>query len=135
GRPLLEIAVHAGAEWEEHAREAVERVRIRTEAPLKLLLRDIRNILDQRAAGELLLTTDDGKHYIVDTDRIPSADLAHLLANLEGQPWCEWGRAGQPLTPNALARLLSETGVRPGLLHFRTAGQNGPGEPFSGRGY
>jgi hypothetical protein len=46
-------------------------------------------------------------------DRLPSGDLAAVLAQLEGRPWAEWGRTGKPITPNALARQLKRFAIAP----------------------
>jgi uncharacterized protein DUF3631 len=76
-----------------------------------------------------------GGRFILDRDRIRSADLARLLCDNEGQPWQEWGRLGQPITPNALARLLAETGIQPATMKFRTADQTGRTPDLTERGY
>jgi len=60
------------------------------------LLADIRGIFDGR-----------------DVDRIPSAELAAALAEIETSPWGEWGKAGKPLSAAKLARLLGRFVIVP----------------------
>src|SRR5207248_4837062 len=91
---------------------------------IELMLSDIRVILTELAVSPLPLFVPGGK-FIMDRDRIRSADLARLLGELEGRPWQEWGRSGQPITQHALARLLAEANVRPSTHAFHTATQNG----------
>ena len=45
-------------------------------------------------------------------EHISSADLVRELAKLEGRPWSEW-RGGQPITQNALARMLADFEIAP----------------------
>src|SRR5690242_19558556 len=71
----------------------------------------------------------------MDRDRIRSADLARLLAELEGRPWHEWGRSGQPITPHALARILSDAGIRPTTRQFHAAFKKGADGAFYDKGY
>lgn len=132
--PLLTIAASAGAQWETHAREAMQQILRQTPTLLQLLLSDIRKIIDHVAAGKFALHGPDGAP-VTDTDRVRSADLVRLLAELNGQPWCEWGRAGQPITTHALARLLAEAGVRPSTMHFRAISPGGATSYFTDRGY
>ncbi len=132
--PLLTIAASAGAQWEMQARDALEQIRGQAPTLLQLLLSDVRKIIDGLAAGKFALHGPDGAP-IVDTDRIRSADLVRLLAEMDGQPWREWGRAGQPITTHALARLLAEAGIRPSTMHFRAFAAGGAGSYFTDRGY
>ncbi|MGA8678828.1 MAG: DUF3631 domain-containing protein, partial [Candidatus Acidiferrales bacterium] len=91
--PLLAIADLAGGEWPQAARSAL--IELCTEAQAGdestgfRLLADIRDVFNERAV-----------------DRIPSADLAAALAEIETSPWGEWGKTGKPLSPAKLARLL-----------------------------
>ena len=98
--PLLAIAELAGGEWPEIAREALVELcssaQARDESIGVRLLADIKDIFK------------DG-----DVDRIPSADLAAALAEIETSPWGEWGKAGKPISAAKLARLLR-------AVHHRT---------------
>lgn len=57
-----------------------------------------------------------------DSSRITSQDLAGTLAQMEGTRWPEYGRAGGPITPNQVARLLRAFDIRPRTLRL-------PGDP------
>jgi hypothetical protein len=91
--PLLAIAGLAGGEWPEAARHALIELYTAAEAGDESigvqLLADVREIFK-----------DCG------VDRIPSAELAAALAEIETSQWAEWGRSGKPLTAAKLARLL-----------------------------
>jgi putative DNA primase/helicase len=102
--PLLAIADRAGGEWPERARTAATAGRegVEEEARLELLLEDIRNIF---IASDHL-------------ERIASATLVERLVEIEGRPWAEHGRAGKPITPNKLARLLAPLGISPEQIRF-----------------
>jgi uncharacterized protein DUF3631 len=97
--PLLVIADIAGGAWPQVARQAV--VKLCTEAQVaddstgKLLLADIRQVFEQRGV-----------------DRLPSAELAIELADIETSPWNEWSQ-GKPLSAAKLARLLKPFGISP----------------------
>jgi Protein of unknown function (DUF3631) len=39
--------------------------------------------------------------------------LVKALAEIEGRPWCEYGKTGKPISQNALDRLLKRTSVAP----------------------
>ncbi len=110
--PLIAIAADAGPEWEAKARAAMDHIRVQSgPTPLEMLLADIRTVM-----------TDD---------RIRSADLAKLLAELEERPWGEWGKTGRPITTHKIASLLAQVNVRPRTLRFHT--ENGSG--FNDKGY
>lgn len=59
----------------------------------------------EQSVGLELLSDIKGIFTAQKADRISSAHLAELLAELEGRPWGDW-RHGKPLTPSQLARLL-----------------------------
>ena len=98
-RPLLAIADLIGGDWGRWARLAALNLNlsgaegdgsVRTQ-----LLTDIRALLDERKI-----------------DRISSADITQALCTIEGRPWQDW-KAGRPITPNQLARLLAPFGIKP----------------------
>ena len=99
--PLLAIADHAGAAWAERGRQALLALfKLATEAEASaetgvLLLTDIRAIFAEKGAS-----------------RVPSVDLCAALGEMETRPWPEW-KAGKPITPTQLARLLKPFKVRP----------------------
>jgi hypothetical protein len=99
GDLMLPIADLAGGEWPERARETaawIARLSPAEDASIGArLLADIRAIFTERG-----------------TDRFASAALCEALAALEDRPWVEW-KAGKPLTPNGLARLLKPFGIGP----------------------
>jgi putative DNA primase/helicase len=99
-RPLLAIADTAGGVWPERARRAalvLSGVRSDDgESARTLLLQDIHAILESR-----------------DGSRIASTNLVDGLVKIEERPWPEWGRQKKPLSPRALATLLSPFGIRP----------------------
>ncbi len=132
--PLLAVAKNAGPDWEARAREAMHSLAGVATSPLHLLLSDIHELLQQVAAGQIVLSAPDGMP-LSDRDRIRSCDLARLLAGLKGKPWSQWGKTGQPISTGALARLLAEAGVRPAHLHFRTVTATGAASYFDDRGY
>lgn len=103
-RPLLAIADLAGGGWPERARaaalalsggEEAEDQSVRT-----MLLADIKGVFEER-----------------DADRITSEDLARDLAGMEHRPWPEW-KAGKPITPTQVARLLAPFGIKPKVMRF-----------------
>lgn len=133
--PLLIIAPSAGEEWQQRARAAM--LALRAEAApsvLEILLTDIRTILGRRGIGQPALRTENGR-WIVDRDRIRSADLARLLSEIEGGLWHEWGKAQQPLTPHGLAKLLAPLRIRTATLRFHTSDQNGAMQDLTDKGY
>jgi hypothetical protein len=98
--PLLAIADLAEGEWPESARRAL--VELSGEAQSVdgsigvRLLADIRGVFQDR-----------------DVDRMPSAELAAALAEIETSPWGEWGKSGKPLSAAKLARLLARFVIVP----------------------
>lgn len=95
-RVLLAVADVVGGDYPNLARSAIATLfaGVEDEDQPVVLLRDIRSIFDLK--GE---------------DRITSQDLAEALADIEGRPWPEFGRANRPISPNQLARLLSNFGM------------------------
>jgi hypothetical protein len=91
--PLLAIADLVGGEWPQAARSALIELCAESQAGDESigvrLLADIRDVFKERAV-----------------DRIPSADLAAALAEIETSPWGEWSKSGKPLSAAKLARLL-----------------------------
>lgn len=132
--PLRIIAAEAGEDWEKRLTELIARSRAETGSPLQLLLADIREIIRRRNAGEIALRGPNGA-WLIDRDRIRSSDLARLLAELEGQPWNEWGRTASAITPHGLAIVLAEANVRPVHMRFNLRDQIGHEGSISERGY
>jgi hypothetical protein len=101
-RHLLAIADAAGGDWPERARRAAETLSGSDsgETAAIMLLADIEDIFKLRAA-----------------DKIASKDMADALAELEDRPWAEW-KAGKPITPNGLAKLLAPFKIKPKQLRF-----------------
>lgn len=99
-RPLLAIADAAGGPWPEWAREAaraLEQVPDGEDADIRVqLLADLKALFDERAA-----------------DMLPTETILDALHGMEDRPWAEWSR-GNPMTAQALAKLLRPFGVRPG---------------------
>jgi hypothetical protein len=98
-RPLLAIADAAGGEWHARARDAAVQGRNVAEDPglLTMLLADIRAIFSGRENPDYLL----------------SVELVAALIEIEGRPWAEYGRAGKPMSPNQLARILKRVPISP----------------------
>ena len=100
--PLLAIADAAGAEWPEAARGALIALCVESQtwddSIGKRLLADIRHVFESKNA-----------------DRLPSAELAEALAEIETSPWGEWSH-GKPLTAARLARLLNSFEVVPDCI-------------------
>jgi hypothetical protein len=98
-RPLLSIADLAGGRWPEHARAVAEAAETAKQDQSKriMVLGDIRDIFAARPG----------------TDRLRAAEMAGVLGAMENRPWSEW-RNGKPITPTALARLLTPFGILPG---------------------
>jgi len=97
--PLLAIADLAGGEWPQATRRALVDLCAEAQAADSSigvqLLSDIRLVFESK-----------------DVDRLPSADLAAALAEIETSPWGEWSH-GKSLTPGKLARLLKPFEVSP----------------------
>lgn len=98
--PLLAVALLAGQEWTHRAIEAAEAIDLspegREESVRFVLLRDIRAIFQERG-----LTI------------IASTALTDALCSMEESPWATWSN-GRPITPNRVARFLSDFNVRSG---------------------
>ncbi len=109
--PLLAIADVAGGEWPEKARQALIELCAEAQAADdsagKRLLGDIRETFNERAA-----------------DRLPSAELAKALAEIETSPWGECAQ-GKPITAARLARMLRPFEIYPGT-------KRGGGKTFKG---
>jgi hypothetical protein len=102
-RPLFAIADEVGGEW---------RARVRQTAGTAM-----KAIIEESTNAQLLADIKwifDGGTPI---DRIRSADLVGHLIEIEGRPWAEW-RRGNPLTQNALARLLGKFEILPQTIRI-----------------
>jgi putative DNA primase/helicase len=100
-RPLYGIADLCGGEWPARARRAAEALSAGR---------------SEQTAGIILLA--DICRIMAGRDRIPSADLAAALSEMEDRPWPEWGRSGRPITARQIARLLEPFKVRPRTVNF-----------------
>jgi putative DNA primase/helicase len=114
-RPLLAIAEVIGGNWPQHARKAARALSggrdADDESPGVLLLRDIREVMDERVA------------YLS-----PSSLLEKLHA-LEEAPWKDWCH-GKPITARGVSNLLRPYGIgselkreagTPGRRYYREA--------------
>ena len=63
--------------------------------------------------GVRLLADVRGIFQDLDVDRLPSAELAAALAEIETSPWGEWGKSGKPLSAAKLARMLGRFVIVP----------------------
>ena len=101
-RPLYAVAALAGGDWPERARKAVEAaVRARSDHDIKTeLIIDIKSVMDADPEAETW----------------PSATMAEQLAKMEGRPWGEFGKSQNPITQNAVARLLKAFGIAPDYI-------------------
>lgn len=99
--PLLALADAAGNGWPSRARKAA--VELHQAVP------------DEPSLGIRLL--DDTRRVFGHADRLPTAELLRRLAALEEAPWSSMpgrgARAGKPLDPNGVARLLKPFNVEP----------------------
>jgi hypothetical protein len=97
--PLLALSDIAGSEWPQRARRALvdlcAQAQATDDSTGKLLLADIRLVFEQRGV-----------------DRLPSAELACELSEIETSPWGEWSR-GKSLSAAKLARLLRAFAIFP----------------------
>jgi hypothetical protein len=95
-RVLFTIADMVGADWPERIRDSAAVLTPReSESIGPMLLADIQSAFDEKNA-----------------DRLASGELCGVLTAMEGRPWAEW-KAGKPLTPNQLSRLLKPFGIAP----------------------
>lgn len=99
-RPLFAIAEAAGGDWPRRAAEAFAKLTSSTD-------------LDAQGIGAILLADTAVIFTAAGVDRLPSAKLAEELANIEGRPWPEFGKARKPISANQLANLLRRFGVTP----------------------
>ena len=92
------IADHAGGEWPDRIRAAVEalgHVDVDEETLGVRLLADIRVVFTQK-----------------DADRIPTGDLIKGLCEIEESPWGDWSGSGKPITSRKFAALLKPFLIR-----------------------
>lgn len=100
--PLLAIADEVGGEWPDRARKAAVALlcgeeREDSESLGVRLLRDIRNVFDEKKA-----------------DRLPTGKILEALCKMEEAPW--GSLRGEALDARGLARLLKPYGVKPEKL-------------------
>jgi putative DNA primase/helicase len=106
-RVLLTIADAAGGTWPGRAREIAASMVDADQSRRTLLLADTRDVFASKGV-----------------DQISSADLVAALVEIEGHDWGEY-RNSRPLTPNALARLLADDGIRPGTVRVGSSTPKG----------
>jgi hypothetical protein len=104
-RPLFAIAEVAGADWPRRAAEAFA----------KLTAGDD---VEAQGIGATLLTDISAVFAAAGTDKLPSAKLAQSLAEFEGRPWAEFGKARKPISANQLANQLRRFGVAPRAIRI-----------------
>jgi hypothetical protein len=73
-----------------------------------MLLADIRFLFDG-------CPDENGKLTKASTDKLTTREIIDGLVAIEERPWADW-RAGRPLSPAALAKLVAPFGVIPGNL-------------------
>jgi hypothetical protein len=104
--PLLAIADLAGGKWPEVARAALVSLCAGAQAADDSigtqLLSDIRQVFKAK-----------------ETDRLPSAELATALAEIETSPWGEW-KNGKAITFNGVASLLKPFGISPHTIRVES---------------
>jgi uncharacterized protein DUF3631 len=103
--PLLAVADVVGGDWPALAREAMEQLEQKEDADEGagvMLLSDVQSIFTRRK-----------------TEKLSSEDIVSELVGIDERPWAEW-RRGNPLSKNALARLLKPFDIKPKTI--RTGG-------------
>jgi putative DNA primase/helicase len=108
-RPLFALAEVAGGVWPALLKKAFDSLSAADDADAHGTRTDL-----LCAIRDVFLTQN--------IDRITSQDLADTLAQMEGTRWPEYGRAGRPVTPNQVARLLRPFGVQPGTIRLPEGG-------------
>jgi putative DNA primase/helicase len=104
-RPLFAIAEVAGGDWPRRAAAAFAKLTSADDLGAHgigtWLLADVANIFGS-----------SGK------DKLPSSRLGAALAEIEGRPWAEFGKARKPITPNQLATQLRRFDIHSRKLRF-----------------
>lgn len=100
--PLAAIADLAGSEWPERLRRSL--VAIFGSAPSEDSSLGVQLLSDIRAAFGT-------------QDRIPSAELACALCEMEGQPWAEWAH-GKGMNADRLAKQLKKFSIAPRTIRI-----------------
>ena len=104
-RPLLAISDTAGGQWPDLARRAALALSGGTEDE------------DTASGGVLLLNHIRALFDAGSEVEIPSSRLAERLNENEEWPWGEW-RAGKPITPRGVAKLLGRYAIKPRRSHL-----------------
>ena len=106
-RPLFAIAETAGAEWPDRAAASLATLASTEDSAAQgiraNLLADIATIFTETEA-----------------DKLPSAKLAEALANIEGRPWAEFGKARKSISANQLANQLRGFSIAPHVIRLGT---------------
>ena len=106
-RPLFAIADAAGGDWPTRAAAAFAALTITED-------------LDAQGIGATLLADIAAVFAQRDSDKLPSAKVAEALANIEGRPWAEFGKARKPISANQLANQLRKFGIAPHPVRLGT---------------
>jgi putative DNA primase/helicase len=101
-KPLFAVADRAGGGWSERARAA---------AQSSAEVQDKQSLVEELFADIKAILEPEEK---APTEEIPSKQLVDKLVGIEGGRWAEYGKQREPITQNALARLLKDFGIRPG---------------------
>ena len=104
-RPLVAIAEVAGGAWPERVRTEAAALESsaadETESITVMLFGDIRAAFEKYG-----------------DDKMPSADLARYLNEMEDRPWPEYGRSRKPITAVQIARLLKRHTISPNTIRL-----------------
>jgi putative DNA primase/helicase len=101
---LIAIAALAGDKWLQDAHSAA------------MALESADATADNVAIDEMLIADLHDLFERHRTDRLTSAFICEKLAEREGRPWAEYGRAQKPITKNKLAGLLAKFQIQPGPI-------------------
>ncbi len=111
-RPLFAVAEAAGADWPQRAAAA-------------FALLTATEDTEAQGIGTTLLADIAAAFATANTDRLSSTDLADALADIEGRPWREWGKARKPISTNQLAVQLRKFGIAPHVIRLGTGTARG----------
>jgi Protein of unknown function (DUF3631) len=97
-RPLFAIAEVIGGDWPSRILAAAQVLAPREPESIgPMVLADIKVLFDSQGAG----------------DKLSSEGVCEKLAEMEGRPWAEFGKARRPISKNRLARILKDFKIVP----------------------